>query len=101
MKHYMAKSITNTEIDGGGMRGYGSMLILERLMRYVRDIEGDAKCLADLLKDVPDANCDPAESSFHPHDCPAGIEGSAMNEEVNKFLPCHYFDCIIGTSTGG
>ncbi|PYH57632.1 FabD/lysophospholipase-like protein [Aspergillus niger CBS 101883] len=87
--------------DGGGMRGYGSMLILERLMSYVKDIEGDANCLADLLKDVPDANCQFAESSFHPHDCPAGIEGSVMNEEVNKFLPCHYFDCIIGTSTGG
>lgn len=83
------------------MRGYGSMLILERLMEHVETIEGDTYVLKELLKDVPGADCRPAKSSFHPYPCPPGIQKTGSSATVNKFLPCHYFDCMIGTSTGG
>lgn len=74
------KKGTLTMADGGGVRGYFSLLVLEDLMREIQrqeQLDGDI------------------QHSFHPCDRPADFLG----EDV-PFLPCHYFDYIGGTSTG-
>ena len=55
-------------VDGGGIRGYSSLLILDALMKRVAHWE----------KELYNRDVDP-----------------------NQLLPCHYFDYLWGTSTGG
>ncbi|KAJ4303373.1 hypothetical protein N0V90_002266 [Kalmusia sp. IMI 367209] len=65
-------------LDGGGIRGYASLIILQRLMHEV------AECERRLQKEegpVPNSKRD------------------TFNED--ELLPCHYFDYMYGTSTGG
>lgn len=92
-----SKSILS--LDGGGIRGYSSLLILRALMNAVEEIE----------RNWPS---DPAESSFHPLE-PPSMDSDApprypstntKHTERNassSWLPCHYFDYMAGTSTGG
>lgn len=63
-------------LDGGGIRGYSSLLIMRSLMHRVymwekKLEENDGK-----------------------------IEGEELGNE-DDLLPCHYFDFMYGTSTGG
>lgn len=86
-------------LDGGGIRGYSSLLILRELMKAIGEVE----------RKWP---CDPAESSFHPLQ-PPNMDSDAppkfpkINTEYpetnasSPWLPCHYFDYMAGTSTGG
>lgn len=98
----------NLVTDGGGIRGYGSLLILRALMEKVG---------------LEERRIDPAiKSSFSP--CmykPTKIgfstpyiedvdsfEANVVTEtnlsglfNDSLFLPCHYFDYGAGTSTGG
>lgn len=65
-------------LDGGGIRGYSSLLILQRLMHEV------AECERRLQKEE------------------GPVPGSQRQEFVeDELLPCHYFDYMYGTSTGG
>ncbi|KAF2659477.1 FabD/lysophospholipase-like protein [Lophiostoma macrostomum CBS 122681] len=65
-------------LDGGGIRGYASLLILQRLMHEV------AAC----------------EKRLQEHEGPvSGSNRQAFDED--ELLPCHYFDYMYGTSTGG
>ncbi|KAJ9626873.1 hypothetical protein H2203_003329 [Taxawa tesnikishii (nom. ined.)] len=61
-------------LDGGGIRGYSSLLILRALMHEVHCWELELHKLDPLEDSIP------AEEDL---------------------LPCHYFDFIYGTSTGG
>ncbi|EMC95615.1 hypothetical protein BAUCODRAFT_109052 [Baudoinia panamericana UAMH 10762] len=65
-------------LDGGGIRGYSSLLILKALMHEV--------WLWEQRLDREDA-----EQVNH--------ETTPSSEE--ELLPCHYFDFVYGTSTGG
>ncbi|KAF1963562.1 FabD/lysophospholipase-like protein [Byssothecium circinans] len=65
-------------LDGGGIRGYASLIILQRLMHEIALAEVR---LQDTLGPVNDS------------------ERTTFNED--ELLPCHYFDYIYGTSTGG
>jgi hypothetical protein len=65
-------------IDGGGIRGYSSLLIIQRLMHEI------AKAERQIQKEEG-----PVE----------GGEQREFNED--ELLPCHYFDYMYGTSTGG
>lgn len=79
-------------LDGGGVRNFSSLLILQELMRVVgereRLLNPDAKSSAysPLVKQVPDSQATPFKGSKRP---------------ALGYLPCHYFDYVSGTSTGG
>lgn len=61
-------------LDGGGIRGYSSLLILRDLMHEIYEWEHKLDALDPLGEHIP-----PEE----------------------ELLPCHYFDFMYGTSTGG
>ncbi|KAL5389150.1 hypothetical protein DPSP01_002465 [Paraphaeosphaeria sporulosa] len=65
-------------LDGGGIRGYASLIILQRLMHEI------AECEKRLIEEEGPV---------------ADSERTTFNED--ELLPCHYFDYMYGTSTGG
>ncbi|KAK4162953.1 acyl transferase/acyl hydrolase/lysophospholipase [Cladorrhinum sp. PSN259] len=77
--------------DGGGIRGYYSLLQLRKLM----------ECIAEEERNVQQSRSEPAEfiSSFSPLPVPPNVSHSNP-PDLTPFLPCHYFDYISGTSTG-
>lgn len=92
-------------IDGGGIRGYSSLLILQALMTKIKDIEQSQPAGKEEWEG-------PADSSYHPVDAVQATstdsgsisETSDVSSTANKssqFLLCHYFDYMAGTSTGG
>ncbi|KAF4432635.1 hypothetical protein FACUT_8323 [Fusarium acutatum] len=77
--------------DGGGIRAISSLLILKRIMHEIREFE-------IYHEDGPAYS-----SSSAPWTCPK-IGFPRVSEEsdrVDEFLPCHYYDYMAGTSTGG
>ena len=91
--------------DGGGIRGYWSLLALEKLMEYIaRKEEKDGETY----------------HSFSPQSWPENVSQVPLTEQENsgmkdayseeekvrklsctrRYLPCHYFDHICGSSTG-
>ncbi|KAF2973369.1 hypothetical protein GQX73_g231 [Xylaria multiplex] len=75
--------------DGGGVRGYWSLLVLQHLMLVIKEFET--------------AEDGTIRSSFHPCEKPDNVSQlSNLNNAAayTPFLPCHYFDYIGGTSTG-
>ena len=124
-------------LDGGGIRGYSSLLILKALMHEVWlwecrldkeeqssrgqhrpartseqcDDQEQAVASAQVLNEVDQEPENPAEerqttttNSGVDHMqqdglTPISTTKKAMSEE--ELLPCHYFDFMYGTSTGG
>ncbi|KAH8897000.1 FabD/lysophospholipase-like protein [Thozetella sp. PMI_491] len=73
-------------LDGGGIRGYSSLIILRALMKEIARIEQTTEPLA--------------QSSA----ATVRVAPELMSAEVLRnglYLPCHYFDYIAGTSFGG
>ncbi|KAK0344855.1 hypothetical protein LTR02_007207 [Friedmanniomyces endolithicus] len=70
-------------LDGGGVRGYSSLLVLKDLMHEIWLCEKD---LEDEQRERERVTGDP----------PGGL---IPDEE--ELLPCHYFDFMFGTSSGG
>ena len=79
-------------LDGGGVRSFSSLLILQELMgaveEYERRINPETRSSVDspLVNRLPDEQ--PSRSAGYPR-------------SVSGYLPCHYFDYVSGTSTGG
>jgi hypothetical protein len=79
----MLTSILST--DGGGVKGYSSLLILKQLMEEIKRIEAGETRMVDKVESslsCPWTNCvqDPSDTEFFLH---------------------HYVDYFFGTSTGG
>src|SRR5277367_3893897 len=70
-------------VDGGGVRGYATLIIIKHIMSkvYAQEKEEDAELRdAHSITDY-DREKDPLTTKSP--------------------LPCHYFDYVVGTSTGG
>lgn len=81
-------------LDGGGIRGLTSLYILRELMSMTRDIERKYKNTSSTASPLirPDGR---------ERDSGSGEFSYSEQNSVGEFLPCHYFDYIGGTSTGG
>lgn len=79
------------------MRAYASLLLLEALMREVARVEQDELLLKSILADTPGADTARAPSSFYPCESTLNVD-EAQNI---PYLPCHYFDFVAGSGTGG
>ncbi|KAL8693778.1 MAG: hypothetical protein Q9218_001474 [Villophora microphyllina] len=76
-------------LDGGGVRGYSSLLLLKRLMDEVAVLEKQN-------------NAQASTSAFSPLIDSKSLYGDPMMKELeNTYRPCHYFDYVGGSSTGG
>ena len=103
-----AGSVLNpASADGGGILSYWSLLALEKLMEYIA---------------VEEERLNDGESlhSFYPNDLPPNVSQIPLTEKekrhiqewdleedpvgkvprTRRYLPCHYFDQIGGSSTG-
>jgi hypothetical protein len=79
---------SNIREDGGGTRGYWTLLVLQRLVEVVEDDEF-------LFREAGMLGQQHAANSYHPEPCP-----KSLPQYANQFLPCHYFDIICGSGTG-
>lgn len=94
--------------DGGGIRGYGSLLMLSELMSKIAECEKELD-RTDVINGEPVANGRSlSESSFSPCEYPPiEVNGKIVARNPDSldddqlYLPCHYFTFIGGTSTGG
>ncbi|CAD6580977.1 MAG: hypothetical protein ASARMPRED_000388 [Alectoria sarmentosa] len=83
---------TILSLDGGGIRGYTSLLILQRLMKEIGKLERESDSGAISSAYSPLVHCLPDETL-------AAL--SSGTKPVPEYLPCHYFDYVGGASTGG
>ena len=101
-------SLTTLITDGGGIRGYWSLLGLEKLMEYIAEEE-----------EKQSTEQEDFGHSFYPQLFPKHVSHTINDEESRLlenyeshqyfkalarekcYLPCHYFDYVGGTSTGG
>ncbi|RKL36564.1 hypothetical protein BFJ72_g8113 [Fusarium proliferatum] len=77
--------------DRGGVRTLSSLLILKRIMHRIRELENDH----------PDGPVY-SSSSYPWMGDQSGIPSEpGRSDQIDEFLPCHYFDYTVGMSTGG
>jgi len=86
-------------IDGGGVRGYWSLLVLEALMK---EIGKEERRHAHNRREE--------SHSFYPQQLPTNYTQcedtmpdnceNPVRYHAQRYLPCHYFDLICGSSTG-
>ena len=82
---------TILSLDGGGVRGLSSLLILQELMENIAKLERAADPKATSSAYSPLIDCLQDRSLPLTND----------TNSTSFYLPCHYFDYISGTSTGG
>ncbi|KAK5135717.1 hypothetical protein LTR08_004703 [Meristemomyces frigidus] len=106
-------------LDGGGIRGYSSLWILQALMHEIwlweqrLDVEDEVQAgnhsgsatTVDTETSIPPPQTQ-TQTSVEPPSTPslttmpaAIMEKTPATED--ELLPCHYFDFMYGTSTGG
>ncbi|KAK0708224.1 patatin-like phospholipase-domain-containing protein [Lasiosphaeris hirsuta] len=73
-------------LDGGGIRGYSSLIILRALMNQIAETEQNLEPLA-------------ISSAYTCRIDPKSIPENVLRK--GQYLPCHYFDYVAGTSVGG
>ena len=102
-------------LDGGGIRGYSSLVILKALMHEIclweekLEKEDMEQSLRRSSRKDSGANTREGRTRAGRADSPTTIGdetmvSSAMTQKTfveAELLPCHYFDFMYGTSTGG
>lgn len=83
LKKHERLSKADISIDGGGIRGLTALLLLEELMK---EIEREERRMDQHSKSSADS----------PY-----LRNVQKDAWKSEYLPCHYFDFIGGTSTGG
>lgn len=88
-------------LDNGGIRGYGSLLVLKDIMRRVGELE--KKLDSNTESSFYPGIYKPRYVDLHIDDGSQHISATPTThlEESSLFLPCHYFTNIGGTGTGG
>lgn len=76
-------------LDGGGIRGYSSLLMVQQLMHEIAEWERKLE-----MEEAAEAATRRKDGTSTPP-----FEPRTFNED--ELLPCHYFDFMYGTSTGG
>jgi hypothetical protein len=93
--------VLTSHLDNGGIRGYGSLLILKDLMRRVGEFEKKLNSTTEssFYPGIYKPRC----VDLHIDDGSQHISATPTIglEESSLFLPCHYFTYIGGTGTGG
>ena len=107
-QHLPEKTLLIPRADGGGVRGYSSLLILRELMTQIAALEQNdpqARCSVSPLPmrhrplgALTQSRSSTTKSRFLESPQP---EQSGPTRASSHYLPCHYFDYIAGTSTGG
>ncbi|OCL02723.1 FabD/lysophospholipase-like protein [Glonium stellatum] len=78
-------------LDGGGIHTYAELCILERIFREIAKVERSHD-------GANSSECSPLFGS------PDGYDDEFLRDDptiTDKYLPCHYFNYIGGTSMGG
>ncbi|KAG9501602.1 hypothetical protein J7337_007293 [Fusarium musae] len=83
---------TILSFDGGGVRGYASLLVLKGIMLRIRELEHGHEDYRAPSSDFYRWNGVPEENIAADY---------PESDRVDRYLPCHYFDYVAGTSTGG
>ena len=86
-------------LDGDGILGYSSLLILRALMEEIRKVELSQNAEASSSIYSPFIDCSAEEDLDHSTNSKSddGLRGNIPL----AYRPCHYFDYIGGSSTGG
>ena len=87
---WVTKSVVS--IDGGGIGGYSSLVIVQALMEKIGEIER----VRD--PEAPSSICSPALRLSDDKLC---VAPKAIAMPISGYWPCHYFDYIAGVGTGG
>jgi patatin-like phospholipase/acyl hydrolase len=87
--------------DGGGIRGYSSLLILEALMKKIAELEKAAQLEVTSMNQSNGIAIHDVEALDASPTGRTSDNTSAQNPLTPLPLPCHYFDYFFGTSTGG
>ena len=88
---WVTKSVLS--IDGGGVRGYGSLVIVQALMEKIGEIERVRGV------EARSSVCSPAFKV--PDDDKPCVASESVAMPISGYWPCHYFDYIAGVGTGG
>lgn len=94
------------KIDGGGVRGYASLLILQEIMKRVKKLERTTALYPHERSDTPTKVDSKGSGKCESSAAYAWNKGAQEPEELetdikDTFRPHHYFDYFVGTSTGG
>ena len=87
---WFTKSVLS--IDGGGIRGYSSLVIMQALMEKIEKIERgrDRNATSSIYS-----------SALDPLDFETCAAPTPSTVPIAGYWPCHYFDYIAGVGTGG
>lgn len=74
---------SNSQIDGGGIRGLSELFILRRIMERIQEL-------------IEEEGNNPVSYAFTEQN-----GNQSRFSEQPQLLPCYFFDYMVGTSTGG